>query len=80
MTQKETKSEDTTKFDKALLDQIEKETQDEWCCHEEVAEYNRWFLNTVRNRHDKQAAEREYIANWKKNKERTELIQMRNDS
>lgn len=80
MTQKETKSEDTTKFDKALLDQIEKETQDEWCCHEEVAEYNRWFLNTVRNRHAKQAAEREYIANWRKNKERTELIQMRNDS
>ena len=89
MTQKETKSEDTTKFDKALWDQIEKETQDEWCCHEEVAEYNRWFLNTVRNRHAKQAAEaeaaeqaaeREYIANWAKNKERTELIQMRNDS
>ena len=99
MTQKETKSEDTTKFDKALWDQIEKETRNDMLRQpKEVAEYNRWFLNTVRNRHAKQAAEaeaakqaaeaeaaeqaaeREYIANWAKNKERTELIQMRNDS
>ena len=99
MTQKETKSEDTTKFDKALWDQIEKETRNDMLRQpKEVTEYNRWFLNTVRNRHAKQAAEaeaakqaaeaeaaeqaaeREYIANWAKNKERTELIQMRNDS
>ena len=99
MTQKETKSEDTTKFDKALWDQIEKETRNDMLRQpKEVTEYNRWFLNTVRNRHAKQAAEaeaakqaaeaeaaeqaaeREYIANWAKNKERTELIHMRNDS